>query len=290
MPSAEDFNRWHNGKRLCRAPNCPNSPKWPKREYCSDECYNIFIDYYLQHHTWETAKNNCLARDNYTCVLCGHSEIDEQGYRRSSFGSELEVDHIVARSIIYHVHYCLYYLPVKPQIAKKHKFWLQWCKDLDTKTNKLDNLRTLCKNCHTKKTAQDIKELKLLRKISGISEYWFYPTRKNKYYSDFSLKPRPHYDPFDDCFEKHYGISIYSIEKCDIDLNEMGKYFHDLYWTFSDPPEDWKRYHLFRKRPEYLSFVIMFESLENNGQLPSFKYLKPDPPKDPQQTLIAFVT
>lgn len=266
MINIDDFNRWHKGKRLCRCPGCPNAPKWPRREYCSDECYESFISYYLQHFQWESAKSKVLRRDDYKCVLCGKGpQRDRWGY-----GSDhgLEVDHKIAQAIMYHVHYIRYYLPVKLRHKRKNKFLVAYWKRLDEQLNALWNLRTLCKSCHHAKTKNDIRKLKLLRKYTGVTELFFYPTRKHKFYtSDF--------DPVDKCFEPCIGLRYSHLDRCDIDLNERGRYMHDLLWIFSDKRDwDWDPY---KEVPQYLSFCIMFDVLEN-GRVTQFKYLREDKP------------
>lgn len=279
MITIDDFNRWHNKKRLCRNPGCPNAPKWPRREYCGDECYTKFIDYYLQHFQWESAKEKVLKRDNYTCVKCGYNDkqIEKTRFREwETYGRDnLEVDHNIARSIMYHIHYVRYYLPVKLKYKRKHKFMIAYWKRLDEQTNALWNLRTLCKQCHKKKTKKDIRKLKLLRKVTGISDYFFFPK--------VGVRLSGHYDPmklFDDAPYSFYHMDKYYKDKSKVEFTavnpeelEKDKYFYELRWVFSDhTPKRWQGY---EERDELLSFCIMFDVLEN-GKVTQFKYMKED--------------
>lgn len=78
----------------------------------------------------DAVRHEVIRRDNYTCQECGHKNTYESGYPSYDW---LEVDHITA-------------------VSNGGEFWSR------------DNLRTLCSDCHKKKTAEDRRELAVRRK------------------------------------------------------------------------------------------------------------------------------
>lgn len=65
---------------------------------------------------WKKLRQNCLERDHYECQWC-----KEEGKLTTQYDSVLEVDHIKE-------------LEINPELALE-----------------IDNLRTLCKDCHNKR-------------------------------------------------------------------------------------------------------------------------------------------
>lgn len=98
-------------------------------------CCNEHADlwYYSIRAYWEGFRYQVIERDKYACQECG--------YKTKKDDSKFDVDHILAISLG------------------------GMCYDLE-------NVRTICKNCHHKKTAQDMKELKRKRrKLDKLENY-----------------------------------------------------------------------------------------------------------------------
>lgn len=281
MITIDDFNRWYDKKRLCRAPGCHNAPKWPRREYCSDVCHDVFIKFYLQHYVWDVAKDRVLTRDKFTCVVCGYCDktIHKSRYTGGDYNvygrDNLEVDHIIARSIMQHIHYIRYYLPTKLKYKRRKKWMINYWKNLLQQTNALWNLRTLCKQCHHKKTKSDIRKLKLLRKHSGIKELFFFPVKNRHMFPRSELSP---WDIFDNNYKvtSFYYMKEYWQDKTSVEFdNEAARYFYELKYVYSNKQPN--NYFGYREADEYLSFCIFMDVIEN-GRITQFKYLKQEEP------------
>lgn len=86
--------------------------------------------WWSQFERWGSVRREVIRRDKHTCRECGHVE----KYRNGTLSYDwLEVDHIRA-------------------VSNGGAFWDR------------DNLRTLCSDCHKKKTAEDRRELSGRRK------------------------------------------------------------------------------------------------------------------------------
>jgi len=128
-----------------QCPSCgKHKSEWNRRKdwtCCSVECTEKFWKEHDKSLSWQGQRLKALRRDNYTCRMCGikHAYYSE-GYK-IEFEKEgyLEVDHITPVSI--------------------------GGDGLD-----LDNLQTLCKNCHIKKTKKDAKTIAKFRKIEKQQE------------------------------------------------------------------------------------------------------------------------
>ncbi|MCE2499009.1 MAG: HNH endonuclease [Nitrosopumilaceae archaeon] len=103
----------------------------PSRNYewwsCSTEHTGLW---WQQFERWGTVRLEVIDRDNYTCQMCGHTRERNMGFSRYGL---LEVDHIVV-------------------ISNGGEFWNR------------DNMRTLCGECHRKKTEEDRRKLAVRRK------------------------------------------------------------------------------------------------------------------------------
>lgn len=89
-----------------------------RRRWCSDEC----ADAYFREHRFSWSRVQALKRDGYRCTACRVSQ-DEPFAR----GLVYEVDHIEAANGSHGKLSCAHHL---------------------------DNLRTLCRPCHVKRTAE----------------------------------------------------------------------------------------------------------------------------------------
>lgn len=89
-----------------------------RRRWCSDTCARVEFNA----HDWNQARRAAKKRDGYKCVTCGRPDDVDDNYR-----SILEVNHIV------------------PRVGKGYGMGC-W--------NHLDNLETLCHDCHVKVTKQ----------------------------------------------------------------------------------------------------------------------------------------
>ena len=108
-----------DGTRCCI--NCEKPLQGRQQRYCSPECADAIYEKYL----WDNIKEKVFKRDNFTCQMCGlkPSESESHLYFENGDWHSLEVDH-------------------KIPFAKGG-------------SHSLDNLQTLCKKCHKKKTITD---------------------------------------------------------------------------------------------------------------------------------------
>ena len=107
----------------------------PRRRYCSDRHYNLW--YFSINTRWESFRDQVLRRDNYICQECGYQPKVIKGKYSWDYDHVddryLQADHILA---IINGGMCF----------------------------DLENIRTLCVDCHKKKTANDIREKFVKRK------------------------------------------------------------------------------------------------------------------------------
>ena len=94
------------------------------KKYCSDTCRWKYQDCFTQ---WSNIRMKIINRDNDTCQTC------KVLFLPVNFRSPLEVDHVVA-------------------IVNGGDMWNE------------NNLRTVCKKCHAKKTGEDVKKFNKERK------------------------------------------------------------------------------------------------------------------------------
>jgi len=113
-----------NGIKYCL--QCGKDLGTRKKKYCNDECRIWFWDKYNSAFAWQAIRVLVLQRDNYQCVECGKK--DEYGERRNL----LDVHHVIPK--------------------------------IEGGTNDLENLMTLCPECHKPKTRR------LLQRIWKASE------------------------------------------------------------------------------------------------------------------------
>lgn len=95
-----------------------------RRRWCSDECSTV--EFYA--HDWSSTRKAAKRRDGHRCVKCGAAETVDHNLR-----SNLEVNHIVPRNGAGYSMGC-------------------W--------NHLDNLETLCHDCHVEVTRAQRAERK----------------------------------------------------------------------------------------------------------------------------------
>lgn len=96
--------------------HCGNPLTGRRTRWCSDACSVVVF----QAHDWNSARRAAKRRDNYRCVTCGATETVDKNLR-----SSLEVNHI------------------EPRVGRGYGMGC-W--------NHLDNLETLCHDCHVKVT------------------------------------------------------------------------------------------------------------------------------------------
>lgn len=128
----------HNGKCWCG-----KSFKWPRRKYCCDTHANLW--FYSIRAYWEGFRLQVIRRDNFTCQECGlNSKCPKcvtNSCEHDKDDTKFDVDHIQAISLG------------------------GMCYDLE-------NVRTMCRGCHHKKTSQDMKHLKReRRKLQSLEIY-----------------------------------------------------------------------------------------------------------------------
>jgi 5-methylcytosine-specific restriction endonuclease McrA len=107
--------RGPNGRRFCRW--CHSEVPKGRRSYCNDDC--------MQHAVFNYSRLVAVRRDKYACTACGRDGRHPYRWPRPENFRELpalEVDHVVA---------------VK-----------------DGGSHHPDNLRTLCRDCHKARTAE----------------------------------------------------------------------------------------------------------------------------------------
>jgi 5-methylcytosine-specific restriction endonuclease McrA len=109
----------------CDLASCGKPLLGRRRRWCSDACATIRFRAIYQNHEWGQAREAALKRDGYRCRHC--SWAPNRG-RRTRF-LELEVNHIRPLAEV----------GVKHAMAGCH--------------HHLDNLETLCHDCHAKVTA-----------------------------------------------------------------------------------------------------------------------------------------
>ena len=107
-------------------------------------CYNTKLRPFLQHNVskysgsgdkhpnwkgglWKYWRKKVLERDDYTCKHCGLKDLEI-----------MDVDHII-------------------QIRVSHFSKRDEERNKDLRENGIDNLQTLCPNCHKRKSVQEIK-------------------------------------------------------------------------------------------------------------------------------------
>ncbi len=134
-----EFDRYDfDGKMLCRNTSCLNYPKPPYRKYCSKKCSTKFKSWYYHKFYWDRVRSDIFRRDDYTCQICKHKY--QYRYRRFVRSRRLECDHIVPRSLgtKYGYTYDTFENRVRAVLEFLHSH---------------DNLRTVCKSCHRRVTA-----------------------------------------------------------------------------------------------------------------------------------------
>jgi len=152
----------------CPACGKPKS-KWKRRKdwrCCSVECTN---KYHTMYYTWgwPDLRLKIFRRDNFTCVKCGKrpvtikprfdSENDEDfKWRAEQYDRDLFVKYVEKGYEIFDTSELVgdHIIP----IAIGGSEW------------DLDNIQTLCKECHKKKTAKDLKKIATIRKEKNKSD------------------------------------------------------------------------------------------------------------------------
>lgn len=115
---------------------CPSCGK-PKKDWnrrtdwrcCSTKCTEKYEELYTT-YSQADMREKVLKRDKYKCVKCGY-------WSKGQYHPDLEADHITP-------------------IALGGDEW------------DLDNLQTLCNDCHRIKTKEDIRKIAQLRKIEKL--------------------------------------------------------------------------------------------------------------------------
>ena len=113
----EVWENRHNNKGKCV--ECGKKLVGRQQLYCSGKCESIFYNKHVK--VWSIFREKIFRRDNYICQECGI--IVHLG--SNPLETRAECDHILA-------------------ISLGGSFWDE------------DNLRTLCHECHKKKTARDV--------------------------------------------------------------------------------------------------------------------------------------
>lgn len=115
----------------CPACGLPKD-KWKRRKTwrcCSKECTEKFESFCII-RTWQSLREKCLERDNYTCKRCGKISVcNIAGYRNPT----MIADHIIP-------------------IALGGEQW------------DINNLQTLCEDCNKIKTREDMQKITIARR------------------------------------------------------------------------------------------------------------------------------
>ena len=144
---------------LCPACGKPKE-KWTRRKdwrCCSVECTERFWENEVKVKSWQHLRYQCFERDGWQCKICG-----KQPTKHITLGYEPEYSKIL------HIHY-----------SKKERCNIATIVDalvadhiipiaLGGEEWDINNLQTLCSECHKKKTKEDIKKIAELRKIIKI--------------------------------------------------------------------------------------------------------------------------
>lgn len=124
------FNRYDRaGRELCRNIECDNLSTG-KLHYCSYQCKKKFYKYHRMNFTWQGVRFKVFIRDKWRCQLCNVKTDRPQA------------DHIRAVALMKEFGY-------KDMTLNTYKNYIY----------SLDNLRTLCTECHKKVTKDLIQNL-----------------------------------------------------------------------------------------------------------------------------------
>lgn len=135
----EYLNRYGDGGApLCRNTNCPNKPARPYSYYCSEFCSKTFERWYLDNFFWNNVRFNIFKRDNYQCQLC-HQTFPKQTFWDSY--EYMDCDHIIPRAEWKKLGYII------DEPKELIRAYLEFF-------HNPNNLRSLCKACHKKVTAE----------------------------------------------------------------------------------------------------------------------------------------
>ena len=86
MPKIESKVCKQCGKEFFKKRSCRN---WPKIKYCSPECLHDFWNNYKKENltSYYTLRFNVFKRDNFKCIYCGRSSIEDE--------AKLELEHLI---------------------------------------------------------------------------------------------------------------------------------------------------------------------------------------------------
>lgn len=130
------FNRHDRaGREVCRNVECFELVKSPFVHYCSWKCKKAFERYHKMNFTWKGVRFKVFQRDHFKCVKCNS-------------GSRLECDHIKAVCLMREFGYTKMNL----NTYKNYVY-------------SLNNLRTLCYDCHKKVTKDLMDNLERYKKL-----------------------------------------------------------------------------------------------------------------------------
>ena len=110
---------------VCETPKSEWNRKRSNAHCCSPECTEIFHEKYVM--SWGKLRWMCFERDNFTCVKCGKVIEEKRAYYYEE-SPPLNADHII---------------PVA-----------------EGGESVLENLQTLCEDCHREKTREDVKRMR----------------------------------------------------------------------------------------------------------------------------------
>lgn len=128
------FNRYDRaGREKCRNIECTNLATG-KLHYCSWKCKKIFYAYHRKNFTWQGVKFQVFVRDKFTCQLCNIK------------ANRIECDHIRAIALMREFGY-------NDMTLKTYRDYIY----------NLDNLRTLCYDCHKAVTKDLVENLAIYK-------------------------------------------------------------------------------------------------------------------------------
>lgn len=118
------------------------------RKYCSPECWYQWYHNLAPPRYWTEIREKVLVRDNRTCQKCGKKELKDE---------EADIDHIIA-------------------ISLGGRMW------------DMDNLQTLCEECHIEKTRKDLEALAVQRGVeSSFKDFYDLMEVREKSFQHWNL-------------------------------------------------------------------------------------------------------
>lgn len=122
------------GREICRNVGCSDLIRSPFTHYCCYKCKKVFEKYHRINFTWKGVRFQVFQRDHWKCVKCGSNH-------------RLEVDHIKPIALMK----CFGYTKMNLKSYKEYVY-------------NMENLRTLCYECHKLVTKHFMNNIDLYKK------------------------------------------------------------------------------------------------------------------------------